>query len=142
MSMKNAVKYARTTLDYTYSNARIIPYGGLLIPGEMLKAIDFDKKVDKYTKPTKDYKNSEILKAMLIGIFHGDVDFEAIHETDDDPEFFCNAMHMQQMPSEATMRQRMDCFLQAPFEQKCKIKMYNVACTKCTMLQPAAPIPV
>ena len=74
----------------------------------MLKAIDFDKKIDKYTKPTKDYKNSEILKAMLIGIFHGDVDFEAIHETDDAPEFFCNAMHMQQMPSEATMRQRTD----------------------------------
>lgn len=108
MSMKKAVKFARTTLDYTFSNSRITPYGGLLIPGQMLQAVDFDKKVDKFTAPTKDYKNSEILKAMLIGILHGDVDFEAIHETDDDQEFFCNAMHMQQMPSEATMRQRMD----------------------------------
>ena len=120
MSMKESVKFARTTLDYTFSNARIIPYGGLLIPGEMLKAIDFDKKIDMYTKPTKDYKNSEILKAMLIGIFHGDIDFEAIHETDDDPEFFCNAMHMRQIPSEATMRQRMDeigCSLKQPMRQ-------------------------
>ncbi len=120
MSMKDAVRFARTTLDYTFSSSRIIPYGGLLIPGEMLKSIDFDKKVDKYTKPTKDYKNSEILKAMLIGIFHGDVDFEAIHETNDDQEFFCNAMHMQRMPSEATMRQRMDeigCSLKQPLRQ-------------------------
>ena len=135
MSMKDAVRFARTTLDYTFSNSRIIPYGGLLIPGEMLKSIDFDKKVDKYTKPTKDYKNSEILKAMLIGIFHGDVDFEAIHETDDDQEFFCNAMHMQRMPSEATMRQRMDeigCSLKQPLRQAV-IDLF-----KCYGIEPSA----
>lgn len=108
MSMGKAAKFAKTTLGFTFSNARITPYGGLLIPGQMLKETGFDKKIDKHTKPTKEYKNSEILKAMLIGILHGDVDFEAIHETDDDQKFFCNAMHMQQMPSEATMRQRMD----------------------------------
>ena len=108
MSRTEPTKYPLTTLEYTFSNARITPYGGLPIPGRMLKAIGFDKKVDKYTPPSKDYKNSEILKAMLIGILHGDIDFEAIHETDDDPEYFCNAMHMQKMPSEATMRQRMD----------------------------------
>ena len=69
MSMKDAIKFARTTLDYTFSSSRIIPYGGLLIPGEMLKAIDFDKKVDRYTKPTKDYKNSEICEAAKRRIY-------------------------------------------------------------------------
>ena len=45
---------------------------------------------------------------MLIGIFNGNPDYEAIHETDEDKEFYCNAMYMRQMPSEATMRQRLD----------------------------------
>ena len=108
MSMKEHVKFAYTTLQYSFSNSRVTPYGGLLIPGQMLSAIDFDRKVDKYTPTTKDYSNSDILKSMLIGILCGNADFEAIHETDDDPEFFCNAFHMRHIPSEATMRQRMD----------------------------------
>ena len=74
----------------------------------MLDSIGFDRMVDKSSKPTKEYKDSDILKAMLIGILCGNPDFEAIHETDDDQEFYCNAFHMHKMPSEATMRQRMD----------------------------------
>lgn len=108
MSMKEHVKFAYTTLQYSFSNSRVTPYSGLLIPGQMLSAIDFDRKVDKYTPTTKDYSNSDVLKSMLIGILCGNSDFEAIHETDDDPEFFCNAFHMRHIPSEATMRQRMD----------------------------------
>lgn len=108
MSMKEHVKFAYTTLQYSFSNSRVTPYGGLLIPGQMLSAIDFDRKVDRYAPTTKDYSNSDILKSMLIGILCGNADFEAIHETDDDPEFFCNALRMRHIPSEATMRQRMD----------------------------------
>lgn len=108
MSMKEKIQYALTKVKYIFSDARIIPDAGLLIPGIILESIGFDRKVDKKTPATKEYKNSDILKAMLIGIFHGDPDFESIHETDDDPEYYCNAMHMRQMPSEATMRQRMD----------------------------------
>ena len=74
----------------------------------MLKAVDFDKKIDKYSSPAKEYKNSDVLKSMLIGILCGNADFESIHETDDDPEFFCNAFHMRHIPSEPTMRQRMN----------------------------------
>ena len=85
MSMKEHVKFAYTTLQYSFSNNRVTPYSGLLIPGQMLSAIDFDRKVDRYTPITKDYSNSDILKSMLIGILCGNSDFEAIRETDDDP---------------------------------------------------------
>lgn len=108
MSMKEHINYAITKLSFSFSKRRVTPYGGLLIPGQMLSAINFDRKVDKYTPPAKEYSNSDILKSMLIGILCGNVDFEAIHETDDDPEYFCNAFHMRHLPSEATMRQRMD----------------------------------
>ena len=108
MSMKEHVIFAYNTIKYTFSNSRITPYGGLLIPGQMLKAVDFDSKIDRYSSPSKTYKNSDVLKSMLIGILCGNTDFESIHETDDDPEFFCNAFHMRHIPSEPTLRQRMD----------------------------------
>lgn len=108
MSMKEHVIFAYNTIKYTFSNSRITPYSGLLIPGQMLKAVDFDTKIDKYSSPLKEYKNSDVLKSMLIGILCGNTDFESIHETDDDPEFFCNAFHMRHIPSEPTLRQRMD----------------------------------
>ena len=108
MGMKEAVQFGYTKIKYMFSDSRVTPFGGLLIPGQMLREVGFDKKIDRYTRPTKEYKNSDILKAMLIGILCGNVDFEAIHETDDDPEFFCNAFHMHHLPSEATLRQRLD----------------------------------
>lgn len=108
MSMKENVRFARTTLHYTFSNSRVIPYGGLLIPGQMLSAVDFDRRIDSHMAKTKEYPDSSVLKSMLIGILCGDPDFESIHETDDDPGFFCNAFQMENIPSEATMRQRMD----------------------------------
>jgi len=75
MSMKEHVMFAYNTIKYTFSNSRITPYGGLLIPGQMLKAVDFDTKIDKYSSPSKEYKNSDVLKAMLIGILCGNADF-------------------------------------------------------------------
>ena len=93
MSMKEHINYAITKLSFSFSSSRVTPYGGLLIPGQMLSAIDFDRKVDRYTPSVKEYSNSDILKSMLIGILCGNTDFEVIHETDDDPEYFCNAFH-------------------------------------------------
>ena len=81
MSMKEHINYAITKLSFSFSSSRVTPYGGLLISGQMLSAIDFDRKVDMYTPPAKEYSNSDILKSMLIGILCGNADFEAIHET-------------------------------------------------------------
>ena len=97
-----------THLDYICSDSRVVPHAGLVIPGQILDAIGFDKAVNKSTPVTKEYKNSEILKAMLICILCGNADYDSIHETDDDQEYYCNAMRMTKIPSEATMRQRMD----------------------------------
>ena len=101
----------------------------------MLSAIDFDRKVDMYTPPAKEYSNSDILKSMLIGILCGNADFEAIHETDDDPEYFCNAFHMRHLPSEATMRQRMD---EIGDSLRDTLRMANVSLFKEYGIEPSA----
>ena len=38
--------FSYTTLQYTYSDSRVIPHSGLLIPGQMLQAINFDAIVN------------------------------------------------------------------------------------------------
>lgn len=135
MSMKEHVNYAITKLGFSFSSSRVTPYGGLLIPGQMLSAIGFDRKVDRYTPPAKEYSNSDILKSMLIGILCGNADFEAIHETDDDPEYFCNAFHMKHLPSEATMRQRMD---EIGDSLRDTLRMANVSLFKEYGIEPSA----
>lgn len=135
MSMKEHVNYAITKLSFSFSSSRVTPYGGLLIPGQMLSAIGFDRKVDRYTPPAKEYSNSDILKSMLIGILCGNADFEAIHETDDDPEYFCNAFHMKHLPSEATMRQRMD---EIGDSLRDTLRMANVSLFKEYGIEPSA----
>lgn len=39
---------------------------------------------------------------------HGEPDFEAVRETDDDPKFFCQAMGIERIPFPEILRQRMD----------------------------------
>lgn len=58
MSMKEHINYAFTKLSFSFSSSRVTPYSGLLIPGQMLSAIGFDRKVDMYTPPVKEYSNS------------------------------------------------------------------------------------
>ena len=108
MSLKEKVTYAVNKIKFVFGKSRVVPSAGLIIGGLILDAIGFDKAVNKYTKATKEYKNSEILKPMLIGMLKGNPDYESIHEMDDDPEFYCSAFHMKRIPSEPTMRQRMD----------------------------------
>ena len=100
--------FSYNTIQYTYSDARVIPHGGLIIAGQMLQASSFDSIVNQGMKENKEYKNSDILKPFLMGTLIGEPDFESIHFFDDDPEYYCNAFHMRRMPSEATMRLRMD----------------------------------
>ena len=100
--------FSYTTLQYTYSDSRVIPHSGLLIPGQMLQAINFDAIVNHSISGKKEFQNSDILKAFLICVLLGEPDYETIHETDDDPEFYCQAFRMRKIPSEATLRQRMD----------------------------------
>jgi hypothetical protein len=135
MSMKEHINYAITKLSFSFSSSRVTPYGGLLIPGQMLSAIDFDRKVDRHTPPSKEYSNSDILKSMLIGILCGNADFGAIHETDDDPEYFCNTFHMKHLPSEATMRQRMD---EIGDSLRDTLRMANVSLFKEYGIEPSA----
>lgn len=100
--------FSHTTITYTSSDARVIPYGGMLLPGQMLQKIGFDAMVNKDFSKKKQFSNADILKSFLFCILIGDPDYASIHFTDANPQYYCNALHMRSLPSEETLRQRMD----------------------------------
>ncbi|MDE6920551.1 MAG: hypothetical protein K2P89_11720, partial [Lachnospiraceae bacterium] len=71
--------YLVINLNFSFSSSRVTPYGGLPVPGQMLSAIDFDRKVDRHTPSAKEYSNSDILKSMLIGILRGNAETETMY---------------------------------------------------------------
>lgn len=96
-----------------FTNERIIPAGGLSVVGALLGKSDFVKKLNRMdvTKNRSQHqiKNGDILLTYLGMLCMGKPYFEAVHEMDDDKEFYKEALGItRNIPSEETLRQRMD----------------------------------
>ena len=96
-----------------FTNERIIPAGGLSVVGALLGKSDFVKKLNRMdvTKKRSQHqiKNGDILLTYLGMLCMGKPYFEAVHEMDDDKEFYKAALGItRNIPSEETLRQRMD----------------------------------
>lgn len=96
-----------------FTNERIIPAGGLSVVGALLGKSDFVKKLNRMdvTKNRSQHqiKNGDILLTYLGMLCMGKPYFEAVHEMDDDKEFYKAALGItRNIPSEETFRQRMD----------------------------------
>ena len=96
-----------------FTNERIIPAGGLSVVAALLGKSDFVKKLNRMdvTKNRSQHqiKNCDILLTYLGMLCMGKPYFEAVHEMDDDKEFYKAALGItRNIPSEETLRQRMD----------------------------------
>lgn len=95
-----------------FSNERIIPSELLTLAGHILEnsgLIDRLNQQDVTGKRSRhQIKNGDILGSYIGCLCMGKPDFEAIHETDDDPDFFHAAMGIDRIPSPEILRQRVD----------------------------------
>lgn len=95
------------------TNERIIPSGGLAVVGAILGKSDFVKncnnmKVD-CNHPQHQIKNGDILLTYIGMQCMGKPSFDAVHEMDDDPDFYKAALGIcYGIPSAETLRQRLD----------------------------------
>jgi len=81
---------------------------GLALAGQIMKRLPLGKAFDsKFPVGTAGIANSDILKSYLGLLVQGKNDFEAIESFRGD-EFFCRSLHIAQVPSCSTLRQRMD----------------------------------
>lgn len=96
-----------------FTKERIIPAGGLAVVGAILGKSNFVKRCNRMdiTKNRSQHqiKNGDILPTYIGMLCMGKPQYGAVHEMDDDPEFYKYALGITRaVPSEETLRQRMD----------------------------------
>lgn len=96
-----------------YTNERIIPASGLAVVGALLGKSDFAKKLNRMdvtnNRSQHQIKNGDIILTYIGMLCMGKPYYEAVHEMDDDKEFYQAALGItRSIPSEETLRQRMD----------------------------------
>ena len=96
-----------------FTNERIIPASGLAVVGALLGKSDFIKKLNRMdvtsNRSQHQIKNGDIVLTYLGLLCMGKPYFEAVHEMDDDKDFYKAALGItRSIPSEETLRQCMD----------------------------------
>jgi len=92
------------------SNADIISHGGLSLIGLAIKKYtNLTNSIDKLIPLRHGTKHSDIIKIYMALLCIGKNDFEAIN-TIESEYYFTHAMDVQEIPSESTLRQRMDTY--------------------------------
>ena len=102
-----------------FTNERIIPSGGLAVVGAILSKSNFVKKLNRMdvtpNRSQHQIKNGDIILTYTGMLCMGKPQFESVHEMDDDPDFYKAALGIAyKIPSEATLRQRMEIWCLSP----------------------------
>ena len=100
-------------IEVVFGNERIISPSGLNIVGAMLGKSDFKKRCDRRKVDPKrsqpQIKDGDILLTYTGLLTLGKTSYDSVHEFDDDPDYFQNALGIaREIPSAETIRQRMD----------------------------------
>ena len=103
----------RKNITVEFTNERIIPSGGLAVVGAILGKNDFVKHCNRMkvdcNHPQHQIKNGDIMLTYIGMQCMGKPSFEAVHEMDDDPDFYKDALGIcYAIPSSETLRQRFD----------------------------------
>lgn len=103
----------RKNIAVEFTNERIIPSGGLAVVGAILGKSDFVKRCNRMkvdcNHPQHQIKNGDIMLTYIGMQCMGKPSFDAVHEMDDDPDFYKDALGISYaIPSAETLRQRLD----------------------------------
>lgn len=96
-----------------FSNERITPASGRSVVGAILSKSDFVKRCNRMdvtpNRSQHQIKNGDILLTYIGMLCMGKPQYQAIHQMDDDQEFYKYALGItRSIPTEETLRQRMD----------------------------------
>ena len=123
-----------------FTNELIILAGGLAVVGALLGKCDFIKKINRMdvtpNRSQHQIKNGDILLTYIGMLCMGKPYFEAVHEMDDDKDFYKAALGITRaIPSEETLRQRMD---DIGDSLRDSILQENVSLLQANKIQPSA----
>ena len=100
-------------IKVVFTNERLITPSGLNIVGGMLGKSNFVKRCNRIPVDKKrsepQIKDGDVLLSYIGLLCQGKVEFEAIREMHDDPDYYESALGItRSLPSAETLRQRMD----------------------------------
>ena len=93
------------------TNERLITASGLSVAGLLLSRTQLAKRLNEYRlkdNANPHIKNSDVAFAYIGLLCQGKSDFDYIREMDSDPDFYCKALGIHEIPSSETLRQRLD----------------------------------
>lgn len=94
------------------TDERLLTPSGLVFVGEVLQRIGFSDVISsaskKILKNSPRIKDGPILTTYVAMLCQGKPYFDAVKETNPDPEFFETCLGIKALPSSETLRQRMD----------------------------------
>ena len=104
---------SKPQIKVVFSDERLITPSGLNIVGGMLGKSNFVKRCNRIPVDKKrsepQIKDGDILLTYIGLLCQGKVEFEAVKEMQDDPDFYESALGItRSIPSAETLRQRMD----------------------------------
>ncbi len=86
----------RKNISVEFTNERIIPSGGLAVVGAIPGKSDFVKRCNRMkagcNHPQHQIKNGDIMLLYIGMQCMGKPSFDAVHEMDDDPDFYKDAL--------------------------------------------------
>jgi hypothetical protein len=97
--------------EVRFSDERLITASGLSIVGLLLKRTQLAKRLNESKledNPDPKISNSDVVLAYIGLLCQGKKDFDHIREMDVDPDFYCKALNVRNIPSSETLRQRLD----------------------------------
>ena len=101
-----------TTFELTQSQENLTTHSGLALVGMMLKSTHLNKKVNQFRLPTiigtPDIKHSDVIRSYVGLLCQGKHAFAAIEDFRGEEPFFGLALGIKQVPSSATLRQRLN----------------------------------
>jgi hypothetical protein len=93
------------------TNERLIVASGLSIAGLLLSRTQLAKRLNETQlkdNAAPHIKNSDVAFSYIGMLCQGKSDFDYIREMDSDPDFYCKALGVRDIPSSETLRQRLD----------------------------------
>ena len=88
---------------------RLITPSGLILVGALLLKTALGKLLNQLGKPADvRHQNANCVIAFIGLLCQGKTDYEDIREMQEDPAFYCQALHINTIPSAETVRQRLD----------------------------------
>jgi hypothetical protein len=106
MAIRNIKHHAFDSAEVT--DEPIINNAGLAAVGQLMRIAGVDCVCSDRNFPNQKIQNADIVKVMCGLLATGKTSFDHIHQFDNDKNFFADALRIARMPSEASLRQRIE----------------------------------